>query len=164
MFKINDYVVYNAMGVYKVVDIRSEKDINDQETRYYILEPAFKDNLTIKIPVHNDKVLMRGVISKDDVFSVIEAMPKTETVWINNDRERSETFKAALRTGECEKLVKLIKSLYEVKEEKNYLGKKLHKKDEDIMKAAERNLYEEFAVALDIAPEDVLPFIKGRVS
>ena len=25
MFKVNDYVIYNSMGVYKIIDIRKEK-------------------------------------------------------------------------------------------------------------------------------------------
>ena len=41
MFKVNDYVIYNSMGVYKIIDIRKEKDINDEETEYYIMQPVY---------------------------------------------------------------------------------------------------------------------------
>ncbi|AGA68928.1 CarD-like transcriptional regulator [Desulfitobacterium dichloroeliminans LMG P-21439] len=164
MFKINQYIVYNSMGVYKIVDIRTEELITNEKIQYYVLEPAFKDNMTIKIPVGNDKVLMRGVISKEDAVSVIEAMPKTETVWISNNKARTDSFMKALRSNECGQLVELIKLLHEEKVERTSLGKKLWKKDEDIMKVAERNLYEEFAIALKISPAEVLPFIREHVS
>jgi len=164
MFKVNDYVVYNTMGVYKIVDIRKDKDISNNEIEYYVLQSAYSNNLTIKTPVNNPKVMMRGVITKDDVLSLIAAMPEKETVWINNDRERNVIFKAALRTGKSQEWVKLIKTIYLKKQEKNYLGKKLAKIDEDIMKAAEKNLYEEFAVALNISPDEVVSYILDHVS
>lgn len=163
MFEVNDYVVYNSNGVYKIVDIRTEK-ISDTEAEFYVLEPAFNNNLTIKTPVNNPKVLMRGVITKDDVLSLIASMPEKEAIWINNDRERSENFKAALKSGESEEWVRLIKTIYLEKEKKSHIGKKLMKTDQDIMITAERNLNEEFAIALDISPDEVPAFILERIS
>lgn len=163
MFKINDYVVYSSSGVYKIVDITIEKDINDNDTEYYVLRPAFDKNLTIKTPVNNPKVLIRGIMKKDDVLSLIENMPEVETTWVEDNRERSERFKAALRTGEGEEWIKLIKTIYLEKREKTDHGKKLMKTDEQIMKAAEKILYEEFAIALDISPEEVISYINDHV-
>ncbi len=163
MFKVNDYVIYNSIGVYKILDIRKEKDISDNEIDYYVLQPAFDDSLIIKTPLNNSKILMRRVITKDDVLSLIASMPEKETVWIKNDRERSEAFKAALKSGESEEWMKLIKTIHLMKQEKSDCGKKLMKTDEEIMKTAEKNLYEEFAIALDISPDDVLSFILDHV-
>ena len=97
MFKLNDYVVYNSTGVYKIVDIRKEKDINDEYVDYYILEPVYGHNLTVKIPITNRKVSMRKIMSKDEVLALISAMPDIEPVWINDDRKRYESFKSALK-------------------------------------------------------------------
>lgn len=164
MFEVNDYVVYNAMGVYKIIDIRKEADINNHETEYYVLQPAFEPNLIIKTPVNNPKAVMRGVITKEDVLSLIASMPEKETVWIDDFRERSENFKSALKSGESEEWIKLIRTIYLAKQKKIDHGKKLLKTDEEIMKTAEKNLYEEFAVALDIFPDDVLSFIMDHIT
>jgi CarD family transcriptional regulator len=164
MFKVNEYVVYSSMGVYKIVDIIKDKDIDNNEIEYYVLQPAFNNNLTIKTPVNNPKVSMRGVIKKEDVLSLIASMPETETVWIDDKRERSEDFKAALKSGESMEWARLIKTLYLEKQEKSDLGKKLWKVDEDVMKSAEKILNEEFAVALNIAPEEVPAFINDHIS
>jgi len=163
MFKVNDYVVYKSMGVYKIADITVDRDINNNETEYYVLQQAFKDNLTIKIPVNNQKVLMRRVIAKDDVLSLIASIPETEIVWIDNNRERSESFKEALNSGESEEWLKLIRTIYLEKQEKSDHGKKLWKSDEEIMKLAEKNLNEEFAIALNITPEEVPDFIREHM-
>ncbi|HHU91439.1 MAG TPA: transcriptional regulator [Clostridiaceae bacterium] len=164
MFKINDHIIYNNMGVCRVVDIRKEKDINNNETDFYILQPVYENNLTIKTPVNNKKVFMRKIIKREDVFSLIESMPKQESMWIDDDKKRNELFKATLKKGETKGWVNLVRTIYLEKQEKTAAGKKLMKIDEDIMKAAEKNLYEEFAAALNISPEEVLPFILEHVS
>jgi CarD family transcriptional regulator len=164
MFKINDYVIYNSIGVYQIVDIRKDKDISNTETEYYVLKPVFDNNMTIKTPVNNKKVFIRKIMTRDQVLSLIASMPEKDTVWIDNDRERKESFMAAVKTGKSEEWVKLIKTIYQMKQEKFRAGKKLQKSDEDIMKIAEKNLYEEFAVVLDISPDEVLSYILDHIS
>ena len=147
MFKINDYVVYNSTGVYKIIDIRQEKDINNNDTVYYVLQPVYKDNLTIKTPVHNPKVLMRKVINKEDVVSLINSMPERETIWSDDDRQRIENFKTALRTGKSEEWIKIVKTIYLQKKTKSLEGKKIMKADEEIMKKAKKFYMKSFAVS-----------------
>lgn len=163
MFKINDHIIYNNMGVYRIVDIRKEKDINNNETDFYILKPVYGNNLTIKTPVNCKKVFMRKIIKREDVLSLIESFHEQETIWIEDNKKRKEIFRATLKKGEPIGWANLIKTLYLEKREKTAAGKKLMKTDEDIMKAAEKNLYEEFAAALNITPEEVLPLIMNRV-
>jgi len=129
----------------------------------YVLEPAYNNNIIIKTPVNNPKILMRNIMTKEDVLSLIATMPEIETIWTNDDKYRSQSFKAAIRTGLCEEWVKVIKTLYLAKKGKLDIGKKLIKTDEDIMKAAEKNLHEEIGMALNISPDEVLPYILDHV-
>ncbi|NLM43197.1 MAG: transcriptional regulator [Clostridiales bacterium] len=164
MFNVNDYIVYGTTGVCQVLEIRKEKDENNNEIQYYILQPVYNKTMKIKTPVDNDKVIMRSVITKEKVLSLIKSMPEQETVWIEDYRKRSEAYKAALRTANCQEWIKIIKTLYQKKKEKTAEGKKLMKADEEIMKAAEKSLHEEFAVVLDISPDEVPPFILKHIS
>ena len=164
MFEINDYVVYGSTGVCQIIDITKEKYLSSEETEYYVLQPAYNNKMTIKTPVNNLKVLMREIIAKDEVLSLIAAVSEYETAWINDDRQRNEIFKTALRTGKSEEWMKIIKMLHLGKKEKSAVGKKLNKTDEDIMKTAEKQLYEEFAIALNIQPDGVLPYILEHTS
>ncbi len=163
MFEINDYVVYSTMGVYKIIDIRKEI-IGEAENDYYILKPVFDNNLTVKIPVNNPNIPIRKVISREDAMSIIKSMTKQKTAWIDDNKERSLYFRAALKSCECSEWAKLLKTIYLEKQEKTAAGKKLMKQDEDIMKSAEKNLCEELAVALDLSPDEVVPFIIRHVS
>lgn len=156
---MNDYVVYGLTGVCQIVDICKEVDTYNNETDYYVLDPVYDNNLTIKIPVNNPNIAMRPVITKDDVLSLIATMPEMESDWIDDERQRYANFRTALKSGKNEEWIKIIKTIYLQKKEKILAGKKLAKIDEDIMNTAEKNLNEEFSIALDISPDQVVPYI-----
>lgn len=164
MFKINEYVVYGSTGVCQIIDITEENVFDDKVVEYYVLQPVYNDTMTIKIPVNNTKVLMRKTITEDDVYSLIKTIPEKETMWIEDNKERTKTFKEAIRSGNCEEWIKVIKTLYQEKKERAEEGKKLTKTDEDIMKTAQKFLHEEFAVVLNITPEEVPAYIKKHIS
>ncbi len=164
MFKVNDYVVYGLTGVCQIIDIKKEKYLGKYEEDYYVLKPVYNSTMIIKTPVNNPKVLMRKIITKDDILSLIATMPEQDTIWIDDYRQRNENFKSALRTGKCEELIKIIKTIYLEKKQESIIGKKLLKTDEHIMKITEKQLYEEFATALNISPDEVVPYIRERIS
>lgn len=159
MFKVNDYVVYGLTGVCQITDIQKDKLTGDQESDFYVLKPVFSENMTIKIPVNNRKVPMRKTISKEEALELIAVMPQQETEWVEDNRVRNESFKAALRTGKSEDWARLIRTIYLERTEKAAAGKKLAKTDEDIFRTAEKQLNEEFAIALGISPDEVASFI-----
>ena len=67
MFKVDDYIMYGITGVCKVIDITNEKFINGEKRDYYVLSPIQNNNTIIKIPLDNNKIPMRKIISKGDV-------------------------------------------------------------------------------------------------
>ncbi|WP_300382251.1 CarD family transcriptional regulator [Clostridium sp.] len=163
MFKINYYVVYGSTGVCEVKDIKSEKINNNEEVQYYILNPVYDRRMTIKTPVLNRKVSMRDIMTKEDVSILISKISDNEIISIENARERTETFKGIIRNGDSDDLIKVINTIKMDKEEKLTIGKKLNKTEEDIMVAAKKKLYEEFAIVLDIPIEEVSLYIKENI-
>ncbi|MEF9990824.1 MAG: CarD family transcriptional regulator [Romboutsia sp.] len=164
MFNIDDYIMYGMTGLCKVVDITSEKFINGEQRKYYVLTPVYYGNTIIKTPVDNKKIPMRGIISECDLTSLINNMPNIDTLWIDNEKKRNEQFKIMLKTGQCEELVKLIRVIYSNKEYTKSIGKKSHQADENIMKEAERLLNEELSIVLDISPDEVTSYISSQMS
>ena len=160
MFKINDYIMYGSTGVCQVTDIRKSES-GDDDTIFYILQPVYTANMKIKTPVDNTKVTMRPVLTKEEVLALIATMPDQETCWIQDQKERTTTYKAALKSRNNEDLIKIVKTLYE---EKHVAIKKITKTDEDLMNTAEKQLYEEFAIALNIPITEVIPFIHEQLS
>lgn len=164
MFNVNDYIMYGMTGVCKVVDITNERFMNCEKRKYYILSPIYNNDTIIKIPLDNNKVPMRKVISKGDMTSLMNDAPNIETLWIDDDRKRSEQFQTMLKSGRCEELIKIIRSIYFGKKHLKLCGKKLQKSDKDIKKEAERLLTEEFATILNISPNEVNSDILSKIS
>ncbi|MBP1764421.1 MAG: CarD-like transcriptional regulator [Firmicutes bacterium] len=165
MFRVNDYVVYGLMGVYKITDIQKNglASSDESEGYYYVLRPVYKNNITIKLPVRKENTLLRPVITREDVLALIASMPEKEIVSIESDRERNNMFKTA-KTGNIEEQIKIVKSFYWKKKKKIAANKKLAKADEDIMNVVEKQLNEEFAIALNITPDEVHPYILEHIS
>lgn len=163
MFKVNDYIMYGLTGVCQVVDITKESFIDNLQKEYYVLKYIYDNDTIIKIPTDNEKISMRKLLSKEDMSTLINSIPNSETIWIDNDRKRNEEFKSILKTGDIENLVKLIRSIYLDKEYKQSIGKKLYKVDDEIMQTAERLLNEEFATILNISPDEVSTYISTHV-
>lgn len=64
MFKINDFIMYGILGVCKVIDIKKECIINNIEKEYYVLSHLYSKDTIIKIPIDNEKVNMRKIITR----------------------------------------------------------------------------------------------------
>ncbi|MGE5372887.1 MAG: CarD family transcriptional regulator [Solirubrobacterales bacterium] len=163
MFKVNDYVVYGTTGVCQIADIKKDEFSNNNETEYYVLNPVFDgNNMTIMIPVNHPNRAMRAVCTKKEALSLIAQMHEIETAWIGDERQRNADFKASLRSGKNEEWAKIVATIYLEKEARSGFGRKIAKSDEDIFRSAEKCLHQEFAVALNISPDEVPSFIRSH--
>ncbi|WP_270641989.1 CarD family transcriptional regulator [Paraclostridium sordellii] len=163
MFNVDDYIMYGMTGVCKVVDITNEKFINGEKRKYYVLNPIYNNDTTIKVPLDNDKIPMRKVISKGDMTSLINDIPNMEILWIDDEKKRMAQFETMLKSGQCEELIKLIKNIKFSKKYARSNDKKLYKSDKDIMKEAKRLLTEEVAIILDIYPKEANSYILSQI-
>ncbi|CEP80553.1 CarD family transcriptional regulator [Paraclostridium sordellii] len=163
MFNVDDYIMYGMTGVCKVVDITNEKFINGEKRKYYVLNPIYNNDTTIKVPLDNDKIPMRKVISKGDMTSLINDIPNMEILWIDDEKKRMAQFETMLKSGQCEELTKLIKNIKFSKKYARSNDKKLYKSDKDIMKEAKRLLTEEFAIILNIYPKEANSYILSQI-
>lgn len=163
MFNVDDYIMYGMTGVCKVVDITNEKFINGEKRKYYVLNPIYNNDTTIKVPLDNDKIPMRKVISKGDMTSLINDIPNMEILWIDDEKKRMAQFETMLKSGQCEELIKLIRNIKFSKKYAGANGKKLYKSDRDIMKEAKRLLTEEVAIILNIYPNEANSYILSQI-
>lgn len=163
MFKVDDYIIYGRTGVCQVTEIRNGKSMGNAGTDYYVLNPVFESNSVIMTPVDNEKIFMREVISKKEILSVIGLVAEEETVWIDDDKTRSEKFKSSIKAGICEEWIRVIKTIHLKIEERKSIGKKISQADEGILREAKKLLYEEFSLVLEILPEEVENFIYKKI-
>ncbi len=162
MYAVNDTVMYGQSGICKITEI-CDKKFGRETLKYYVLRPVYGDNTVIYCPVDSDKVHIRKLLSADEVVALVREMPAQQGEWIENDNLRKEVQTKILRRGDHKELIALIKTLYRKRTETENSGRRFHRADAEAMAQAEKLLYQEFAQVLDIAPDEVVPFIIGTI-
>ena len=164
MFNIGEYIVYGNRGVCEVADVsKMSMSALDKDKLYYTLVPVYARGSKIYSPVDNTKVRIRPVISHDEAIKLIDNIPEIGYVEDVDEKKREIVYKDAMKTGECEELIKVIKTLNRRKEIRLAGGKKFTAVDERYFKSARDCLYGELAIALDIDVDDVEEYIHDRI-
>lgn len=163
MYSVNDTILYGSQLCR--IEENTKMDFGGNPTEYYVLKPVYNDTSTIYVPVHNEKCMgkMRRILSAAEIYALIRSMPDEHSDWIENDTARREKYKEVLASGDRKALVRMIKALYGHQEVRQAQGRKLHVSDERFLKEAERTLYDEFALVLNIKQDQVLPFILEQI-
>ena len=164
MFEKGQLIMCGGHGVCRVVSITDNPvDRRDKVRKYYVLEPLFEKASTIYTPVDNDKVIMRRVMTKEEAEELTKRVTEIDTVWIQEEKNREQMYKEAIRTYDCRSLVQVIKTLYMRKQNRIQEGKKVLSSDEQYLRKAEELLYSEMSVALSIPRQEVETYIKDVV-
>lgn len=165
MLNVGETLIYGSSGVCRVEDI-CVRDCGSGKREYYVLQPVYDTRSTVYVPTDSEKLIShaKALLTRQEVYDMIDDMPEDSFEWIVNDKERGETFRNILEEGSRKDVVKLIRTLDLRKKELSERGKKLRSSDESIMQRAERLLYGEFAWVLGINPSEVTGFIAQRVN
>lgn len=164
MFEKGDFIIYETAGTCKVTDIRTvDIDGISKERLYYVLEPLGDRGSKIMTPVDSTKSFMRKILTKDDVYRLIDEMKNIDQLGILDEKQRKETYKAALKSCDCRAWIGIIKNLYLKKQDRTLQGKRLTEADEQFFSKAKEYLYGEMSISLGIPKEQVEEFITNRI-
>lgn len=156
MFNIGDYVVYKK----EVCRISEYKNKFINNTDYYSLVPIMDSSLKIEVPVSSE--FIRSVIDRDKANDIIDNIVNIGVI-TSNDRMIENEYKSLLMDGSYEALIKIIKTTYLRNNERINSKKKISEKDSNYFNLAERYLYSEFAIALDMDYDKVRDYIIDRI-
>ena len=160
MFKIGDYVAHYKEGVCEVKDIgRLNMSCSDKQKEYYTLKPLYNAKGTLYTPVENEKKQIRELISCEEAKELIGNMGSIETIGVTDEKKREVFYKEALLKNQCREWVSLIKTSYLRKMSRIASGKKSVNVDEKYLGIAEKFLFGELAVALDMSKEEVRGYL-----
>lgn len=164
LLKINDIVLYGAEGVCKIKDITKE-NFGEGIMEYYVLQPIYKDSLMIFVHTGNDHLIskMRRVLSREEIEKIILTMPEEELLSIEDESEREIKYQEIINSGDRRAVVKLIKTIYLRQKNRKEQKKNPYAIDERFLKEAEKLLYDEFALVLNVKPNQVLPLIIKQI-
>jgi len=156
MFKVGEYLVYRK-AVCQVKNIK-EKDGNN----YYQLVPIDDDSLKIEVPVEDKDNVLRSLISREELESLINKMPSIELIDCNDKMIELE-YRNLLSTGNREDIIKVIKTAYLRNKSRVENKKKISEKDNNYLEKAEKLLYNEFSIVLNLSFDDTRQYIINKV-
>ena len=165
MFQAGDLVVYGTTGVCRVESIDQPNMTGaDRNKKYYCLKPFYQDGV-IYTPVDNTKVSIRPVITREEAEALIDLIPgiHAEAYRAPTLQALAQHYQTAVRSRNCQGLVELMMSIYTKQQQAQAQNRRLGMVDERFMKQAERLLYGELAVALELPYDDVQPYIAQRI-
>ena len=137
--------------------------LRNEELEYYILSPINNKKMTIKIPVNNKTMSIRDLMSKKEIMNLIEFISKKETIEIEDYRKKNQEYKSIIRSGNVTDIIKVINSINVEKDEKESLGKKINKTEDDILMNAKKQLYQEISIVLGININEVEAYIDNNI-
>lgn len=148
MFQLDEFVVHNTGGICQIKKI-APLDIPgaDVNRKYYFLVPIKPNKSKVFVPVDNSDV-MRKVISDVEARDFIKDIPNIEEMQVDNEKQRENLYREAIKSTNLRELVKVMKNLQTRKLKRLSEGKKSTATDDKYMKIAEENLFEELSFVL----------------
>jgi CarD family transcriptional regulator len=150
MYQKNENIVYGNVGVCTIMDI-SELDFMMDQKLYYTLKPLYEEHRVIYAPVEGHKHKMRPVISREEAEEFIDRMPSIEAGKYANEKERREAYHEVLLSGNMDMWASMIRFI------------RRREKENEEVKAVEKLLLGELAVALGIPINQVRTYISKRL-
>jgi CarD family transcriptional regulator len=148
--KINDYIVYRK-GVCKIVDIKDD---------IYTLVPLTDADIKMQVPASSN--VLRDLITKEEIDELLVKIPAIEAININDKMIETE-YKALMNLGTHEDLIKIIKTTYLRNKNREMHNKRASDKDSEYFRRAEKYLYEELSVVLNLTIEETKEYVKNSV-
>jgi CarD family transcriptional regulator len=159
LFKVGEYVVYRR-DVCKLIGINH----NNSNDCYYILIPVLDNSLKIEVPISNKNGSLRPLINKERVNEIIKKIPDVEVLNCDDSRLIESEYKTLINSGELIDLVKIIKTTYLRNKEKVDKKRKTNDMDNTYFNLAEKYLYQEFSIVLDMSYDDTKRYIIEKVN
>ena len=164
MFGVGEYIVYGINGICRVEDVcASPFDKTDLRT-YYLLVPLNNPmSSTIYTPVNNERVPMRRLMTKEEIESLIAAMPEIDLLTIPVEKQRREIYRTTIGTLAPEGYVQVIKTVHRRREELTAARKHFPVTDLEYGRLAKHLLYSECAHVLGMEEDGIEAYIEQKL-
>lgn len=161
---IGDIVVYGGTQLCRV-DSKEDKCFDGVTHEVYIkLVPVDEPGSSYFVREDKFGERTRPLLTKEQVLSVIDSMPRVEAEWVQNKNERRTRFAEILKGDDYSLILCMMKGLYEERGRRSSEGKRLMSADERAFSTARQLLRQEFSTVLGIPEDTVEEFIQSRLA
>ncbi len=163
MYSIGDTVMHPSEGVCAITDIRTMQ-FSGASREYYILTPSMeKSSSTVYMPVERGNTVLRRLLSRADILSLIKESTQRDFEWIADSKLRKDALTRLLHSGDIAGIIRMISEIYAHSAQRIAEGKKPCASDEAILAEAQRLLHQEFSYVLKMNPDDTVAFIREEL-
>lgn len=160
MYQAGDQVVYGIHGVCRIVELQVQM-INRKKVEYYVLEPFTQSGSRYFVPSQNEVAVskLRPILTRQEIEQLLESDISRSNCWIEDENQRKQYYKELITSGDRGALISMLRALHAHKELQAENGKKFHISDANFMRDAEKVIYSEFSMVLDIPYDQVEAYI-----
>jgi len=83
--------------------------------------------------------------------------------WIRDEGQRKQTYRELISSGDREKLMAMVHTLYQHRAEQIASGRKIHLCDENFLRDAEKLLTGEIAVVMGFEVDEARQYVRTRL-
>ncbi|MBQ3133937.1 MAG: hypothetical protein IJC17_06680 [Clostridia bacterium] len=165
MRAIHSLICYKANGVCEIAGTE-QKCFGGQTQEYYVLKPLHSPASTVFVPIGNEALesAMRPLLTREEIFKLIENIVPSQAVEEENPRARKELFNSIINSGDHHEILGLVLSIRQQRDRLLQEGKKLRVADDAAMKRAETLLNDEFSAVLGVPPTEVEAYIRTEIT
>lgn len=145
-----DYIVYR----------KETCKIIEKEDGYYRLVPVNDTSIKYKVPV--DSNFLKKVITKEEIDRLLLEIPEINTIDLG-EKQIEQEYKDLMKSGTHEDLVKIIKTSYLRNQIRILNNKRISEIDDEYFKRAEKYLYEEIGIVLNLSFENTKEYIINKL-
>lgn len=165
MFCTGDQVVYGIHGVCSIV-AQEKQIVNRKPVIYLVLEPLGQRGSRYLVPTQNAAAMakLRPMLTREQMEALFASNEIRQNIWIPDENRRKQQYRELIGSGDREKLMQLVYTLYLHKQRQLDAGKKCHMIDDNFLRDAERLLASEVAVVLEIQQDQARQYIREHLS
>lgn len=145
-----DYIVYR----------KETCKIIGKEDGYYKLVPINDTSIKYKVPVNSN--FLKKVITKEEIDRLLLEIPEINTIDLG-EKQIEQEYKELMKSGTHEDLVKIIKTSYLRNQIRILNNKRISEIDDEYFKRAEKYLYEEIGIVLNLSFENTKEYIINKL-
>ncbi len=163
MYNIGDLIIYSGHGICKVDNICDKTYFGNTQT-YYVLQPLENNHqLTISIPVDNEKVIMSRLIQRNQAEEILASFKSLGVNWIENNHLRIQVYNDIVKTGNRNNIAKVANTLIRKKHELEMKEKKFGEQDKHLLISIQNILFKELAISLNTTYDAIVEEVNSLV-
>ena len=163
-YRAGEKVVYGSHGIC-VIAGQEERLVDKKTVVYLVLEPVGQGGARYLVPTHNAAAMgkLRHVLSRQELDGLLCSEEIRADAWIRDENLRKQTYRELISSGDRQRLLTMIHTLYRHKAAQTAAGKKVHLCDDNFLRDAEKLLISEVSLVLDLTPEEAKLYLRDRL-